>query len=117
MTNTIDQPVLAMEIVTEGSQATICLAGEVDVAVAADLAALGALTASSEAVEAIVLDMSSVSFIDCAGIGALIAIRLAARERFVDVRLRGITPAVDRVLGLTGLKPVFATTADTTERC
>jgi len=107
MTDTVPRPDLTMDLVADGPLATIRLAGEIDLAAAPDLTAFGVLAASSAVVESIVIDMSDVSFIDCAGVGALVSVLHAARERSIDLRLHGIGPAVGRMLDLTGLKAMF----------
>jgi anti-anti-sigma factor len=86
--------------------ARIVVRGEIDLATAP---ALNAALEDAEAGDAlrIVLDLSVVSFIDSAGIAALM--RADARSRRDGGRLRLATsPAVDRVIDLCGLRGKLA---------
>jgi anti-sigma B factor antagonist len=56
----------------------------------------------------VVLDLSGVSFIDAAGVGALVAIRTSAAAAHRPVRLREPSAPVRRLLRLTELDAQFA---------
>lgn len=96
----------SMEVIADGPQATIWLAGNIDVSNADQVTELGVVTASAD-FKAVVLDMSQVGFIDSTGIGAMIRVRQAATERGVEFRLRAVSSPVAQLLDLTGLLPVF----------
>lgn len=62
--------------------------------------------------EKLVLDMSGVSFLDSAGVGALVQLFVHRRNQSQKVALAALTTqgnAVLQVAGLTRLLPVFAT--------
>ncbi|MFI9228650.1 ANTAR domain-containing protein [Streptomyces rimosus] len=60
----------------------------------------------------VVLHLEAVSFCDCAGLGALLRLRTRALEQRKTVTLAASSRAVDRVLDLTGTRPLF-TSPDT----
>ena len=55
----------------------------------------------------LVIDLSSLSFIDSSGLGALVAALKAARQHGGNVRLCGLTPGVQSIFELTRLSRVF----------
>jgi|SRR3954452_13612360 len=55
-----------------------------------------------------VLDLQHVSFVDSAGLAALVRLYKHVRIGEGDVRLAGVLPAVQRILDLTRLSRVFA---------
>ena len=57
----------------------------------------------------VVIDLSSVTFIDSSGLGVLLTALKAARGVGGDVRLTGLTPPVRTIFELTRLFQVFAT--------
>jgi anti-sigma B factor antagonist len=59
----------------------------------------------------VVLDLSSVGFLDSSGLGAVVAVRrfLRAGQR---LELAGLTPAVERVFRLTRMDTVFVLHAE-----
>jgi anti-sigma B factor antagonist len=80
----------------------VCPIGELDLATAPALER--ALDKVSTEPFAVVLDLSGLTFVDCAG---LVPIRAALREASLlgrQVRLSGARPSVERVLDLTGLR-------------
>lgn len=94
-------PPLTVDVDDRGDTAVLRARGEVDLLTVADLrAVLDAWLPSG--VRTIVLDLRSVSFVDCAGVGMLADARLRAGRR--DVTLR-IEPgrAVTRVAALLDL--------------
>lgn len=95
-----------MDVAWGAGRARMRVTGELDAATAprlrrclSELAELG--------VEDVVLDLGAVSFLDGAGLGALVS----AKKRLValggDVRVVGASPSVRRVLALTGFAGAF----------
>jgi anti-sigma B factor antagonist len=81
----------------------VAVSGEVDISNAGKLeAAVGAIAKSGP--ECLVLDLRGLRFMDSAGIAVLIG----ATEKIKTVKLRAPSPAVTRVVELTGLTDVFA---------
>jgi anti-sigma B factor antagonist len=63
----------------------------------------------------VILDMSGVSFLDSAGVGALVQIFVHRRSKGQTFSLTGLTKqgsAVMQVAGLTKLLPIYGTVAD-----
>lgn len=87
--------------------ARVAVAGEVDLATAPALreALLDALHSYSPAV--LDLDLAAVTFLDCAGIGALVAVHDAAVDAGCQLRVSNLQPIVHRVFDLTGLLDLF----------
>ncbi|MFD9789333.1 STAS domain-containing protein [Streptomyces sp. NPDC059070] len=89
-----------------GAATVVPLQGEIDVLTAVPLTArLDALTA--DACPDLLLDLRSVSFIDCAGLGVLCRARNRARARHGRVRLVTDSAHFGRILRCTGLTGVF----------
>ena len=57
--------------------------------------------------DVIEVDLSRTTFMDCGGLGALIALRNATRDRKSRVRLLNPTPPVEQVLNLLEAQRVF----------
>src|SRR5690348_14502908 len=97
----------------DGAHVLVTLRGELDIANAADLRAV-----LSEAVARnphVVADLSDLTFIDCASVGALVRARRRAREAGGDLVLAGARGKVLRVLALPCLAGVFAVDAGADE--
>lgn len=62
----------------------------------------------------VVLDMSSVDFMDSSGLGAVIAVR-KAMPAGLSLALEGLTPNVERVFRLTRMDSVFEIRGGTAE--
>lgn len=58
----------------------------------------------------LLLDLASVPFMDCAGLGALVLIRRRAERRKGSLRLVAASASVRRVIATTGMKDVFPVT-------
>ena len=77
------------------------LRGELDVSTQQQFA--GALAGVDESVARIVLDLSDLTFIDCANIGLIYQSRILAGLRGTHLELRAPNPHLRRILELTGL--------------
>jgi anti-sigma B factor antagonist len=81
--------------------------GEIDIACAGDVAALGMLGAVGTGIDAVVINMAGVAFIDAAGLGALVRIRNIALEFNKEFLLQDTPRGVRRLLRVTGLDWAF----------
>ncbi|MGW3652879.1 STAS domain-containing protein [Streptomyces sp. NPDC000878] len=91
---------------TSGGTTVLALQGEIDIlTVPALTARLDALTADRS--PDLVLDLRTVSFIDCAGLGVLCRARNRARARRGRLRLVTDSARLLRILRCTGLSDAF----------
>lgn len=86
-----------------GSGTTIKLAGELDSATSGELVAHFEQLLAADAGE-IAVDLDKVTFIDSAGLRAIIVIERTARERDIAVAIRSPTGPVADLLHLTGIR-------------
>ncbi|MFY9932688.1 MAG: STAS domain-containing protein [Streptosporangiaceae bacterium] len=93
----------------------VAISGEVDVCTEAPLQQ-SLLRIIRECGAKLMLDMSGVSFIDCAGLRALLLTRRRAEMRGVFLRLIATSAAVRRVIELTGAQDALAMERSTTDR-
>ena len=102
----MDHFVLTIVDSSDGT-AVVRPSGELDLASAPTLgAALGRLL--REGHRAVVMDLSRLTFSDCAGLRPIRRALREARTSGTEIELRDPVPAVRRVLQLTGLKPSTA---------
>lgn len=98
---------LEIEERTEGSWRVLVVQGEVDMASAPDLRdALEALIDGGRT--RLVVDLSSVDFMDSSGVGVLVGAHRRLEESGGGLALVCGEGPVRRVLGITGLDEVFA---------
>jgi anti-anti-sigma factor len=92
--------------------ARVAVAGEVDLATAHLLCdrLLGVLREQAPAV--LDVDLAGVTFLDCTGISALVAVRNATLQAGHQMRITQPQPIVRRVLELTGLLDLFTAPID-----
>lgn len=82
------------------------VAGELDAATANDLeSALAEAAATGDLIE---VDLGGVTFIDSSGLRALLVSQQSAADAGGALVIGAMTPAVDRLLDLTGLRETFA---------
>ena len=93
----------------------VAISGEVDVCTEAPLQQ-SVLWIIRECGARLMLDVSGVSFMDCAGLRALLATRRRAETRGGFLRLIAISAAVRRIIELTGTQEALATERSTTDR-
>jgi anti-sigma B factor antagonist len=105
-----------MSLVFTDGIANICVQGEVDLANAAELQALGedavsdsgGAGGSDRSGGGVRIDLSEVTFIDSTGLAALLAIRHRAGETGRKIILDRPSPRVRKILDITGLAGAFA---------
>lgn len=92
-----------------GTSATIALIGELDIAVVADVRDVVKLVVDNEALTAVHLDATRVTFIDSTGLMILMRARHTVEDYFLRFTI-ATTPSgpVARLSGLCGLDQWFA---------
>ena len=93
----------------------VAVSGEVDVCTEAPLQQ-ALLRIMREHGARLLLDVSGVSFMDCAGLRALLATRRRAEMHGGFLRLIATSAAVRRIIELTGAHEALATERSTTDR-
>lgn len=95
----------------DGDRMVVTVGGDLDLAADQELqqALRSALVRSGKGID---LDLSAVEFCDCSGLNALLGIRQQALEQSKTATIRGISPAAERVLALTGTLPLFEPDAE-----
>jgi anti-sigma B factor antagonist len=89
------------------SQHEVRLAGELDMATAAQLRD-ELLRLCSDGAKMVTVDMTGLVFIDSTGLSVLISALKDLRQQGGDMALRSPTPGTRKVLEITGLTEVFA---------
>lgn len=84
------------------------LAGEVDLAAAAQIVDLGLVALAGPGIIAVVVSLGRVTFIDSTALGALVRLRNAALSQSKRLELTEVPARVERLLELTGLSGVFS---------
>lgn len=92
---------------TANPEPVLALAGDLDLA-SADLLTGTAQHCLDDGARDLTIDFGGVTFMDSAGLNALVLIRRAADEAHVALHARRIPNAVARVLELTSLDSLFA---------
>jgi len=92
--------------------AWVAVSGEVDLATAEVLRDRLLDVLRDEAPTMLRVDLAAVTFLDCAGISALVAVHNAAVRTGRQMRVTHTQPIVRRVLDLTGLHDVFTAQID-----
>jgi anti-sigma B factor antagonist len=93
----------------------VAISGEVDVCTEAPLQQ-ALLRIIRERSARLMLDLSGVSFMDCAGLRALLATQRRAELRGGCMRLIAASAAVRRIIELTGAQAALAMERSTTDR-
>ncbi len=89
-----------------GATTRLILTGEIDMT-AADDVHRRAEEAVAGSPQAVLVDLSGVSFLDSAGVGVLVLLNNAARDRSIRVQLRPGPRGVMRVLDIVGVTGAF----------
>ncbi len=99
---------LEFEVTSESEGGTVVLGvrGDVDVATSPRLRE-SLHQAIGSGASGVVVDMHRMAFIDSAGLGVLIGALKQAKERGVELVLRGLQPSPSKVFSITGLDAVF----------
>lgn len=97
-----------ISVADEGGPSTLRVSGEVDLAVADELRQVGLSCIESDDV-GLRVDLGDVTFIDSTGLGALVQLRSAARDKSKLLQLVNLPDEVTRMLQLTGLTGTFET--------
>lgn len=84
----------------------VSVGGELDICVASGLLELLRQVIQTHG-PALLLDLSEVPFMDCAGLGAIVGARREALSRGGSTRLIAASRAVRRVIDLTGMREEF----------
>jgi anti-anti-sigma factor len=87
---------------------TVFVTGDIDLACADELAALLRTTVGAYS-QGVDLDLAAVCFCDCRGLRAVLTAQVFARRRGRHFALGPHSPAVARLLELTGARSVLAT--------
>jgi anti-anti-sigma factor len=90
-----------------GASLQLVASGELDMPAAFRLESRVDPLLSAGGLEAVVLDLGDVEFLDSAGLGALLAIRERAQELGVDMAISRASAAVRRILDVTGTADAF----------
>jgi anti-anti-sigma factor len=101
-----EAPLKVLATVDQGV-ARVTMQGELDLDRADEVAAqLGALP--GQGATAVVVDASGLNFIDSSGLRALLGAREQLEEAGATLQVTNLSPAVDRVLGMTGTRELLA---------
>lgn len=96
---------LSIDVQRDGDDATVILAGELDLGTAPDLQdALAELTGEPRRVT---VDLEKLEFIDSTGLSALLGAHKALSEVGGTLELKGPKPMVINLVKMTGLDDVF----------
>jgi anti-anti-sigma factor len=90
----------------------VTVVGEIDLATASELHAGLRCALSRQAPDLLDVDLGGVTFMDCTGLGVLVAVRNAAIRSGCQLRVTNPQPIVRRILELTGLLGVFTPQVD-----
>jgi anti-anti-sigma factor len=100
------RPLATFDLSVDGSRATIAIAGELDLATRAELAAALA-EAKAPGIVAVRLDLRGVEFIDAGSIGLVLGARRDLEARGASLRVAAASPPALRVLDVLGLMGLF----------
>jgi anti-anti-sigma factor len=98
---------LSISTQVEGATVRLGVAGEVDLATGPQLRDAIAASLGSDHHGELVVDLGGVTFLDCAGVNALLAGRQLAAGRGIGYRVRNAHGMVHTVLQVTGVLAVL----------
>ena len=103
-----DPPPLTIDVTRVDAEVVgVTMAGDVDACAAERLRAAIAAAVDRHRPRAVVVDCSGVSFLDAAGVGALVRAHEHAAVRLVELRLVNPSRTVTRVLTVAGVAGVL----------
>jgi anti-sigma B factor antagonist len=85
----------------------LALAGELDLAAAAEMRAVGFGALGQPDCSRLVLDVAQLTFVDSTGIGAWVELRNHATQHDQQLQLRAVSDHIARILEIGGLTTVF----------
>jgi anti-sigma B factor antagonist len=91
---------------SDADSVSVMVSGDLDIGSAGRLVKRG-LSVLDDANTTIVIDLGGLTFMDCAGIGALIRLRNAAVAQDKQIELRQVPVQVQTLLNIAGLADVF----------
>jgi anti-sigma B factor antagonist len=97
----------SLELKIDGRVAVARLQGDIDLSVSGEIAELGARALAAPQVSELVVDLSSVTFVDSTGLGALVELHNGALAVGKHLTLCGTPPSVARLLEMTNLAGLF----------
>jgi anti-sigma B factor antagonist len=92
---------LSLHSAVDAASLEVALAGELDMAAAFRLESELERLLATPGIDGVVLDLAGVSFLDSAGVGALLSIGEQARRLGRDVRIARMSEPVRRILDAT----------------
>jgi anti-sigma B factor antagonist len=102
---------LRVEPVREEAATILNIAGDVDAASAHQLRE-AVIVAIDEGTPAVIVDLTSVGYVDSVGLGTLVVGLKRAAEQRTALRLVVTSPQIEKVFKITGLLTVFDIYAD-----
>jgi anti-anti-sigma factor len=103
---TDNQEPMSVEVARIEETVVLTLAGELDLHTS-ELLATALTDALGTDPKAVVVEAHALAFADSAGLRALLSARDAAQQQGVELRLGQVSPALGRLLDVTGLREVF----------
>ena len=100
--------VFSLELVRKGTGVVIItLFGELDISTAGKFSEFADESLVLPSTQKLVVDLGALTFVDCTGLGSLIALQKRALGEAKRFELRAIPPRVTRLLDLSGLENHF----------
>jgi anti-sigma B factor antagonist len=90
----------------DADRAEAVLRGELDLA-NSPLLRDELLSTLDEGLQSLILDLSELTFIDSSGLAVLVVVLKHADDHHIALRLRSVTPPIERVLEACGLDDLF----------
>jgi anti-anti-sigma factor len=106
----------AIATTTHGPSCDVTVSGEIDISAVADLTTAASRSLSETDVQRIVMNLAEVTFIDCAGLGALVTVRNNSVAAGKEVALCNVPKRVRRMLALTELATAFTLVGTTLKK-
>jgi anti-anti-sigma factor len=91
----------------EGESLEIALGGELDMAATFRLESELERQLATHDVRRLVFDLADLTFVDSAGLGALLAIRDRTEDLGIEMLLKNFSDPVRRILDLSGMGPIL----------